>query len=115
MSDAAARIERLRAWRVRDRDDAAIAPLVAQTATDAERARKRLGSFVDLWESLVPGELAADTRVTALRSGVAYVTVSSSSCAFELDRRLREGLEQQLRRAYGKTLIRIRISVGRVA
>ena len=49
-----------------------------------------------------------------MRSGVAYVTVDSSSTGYELDRRLREGLEQQLRQAFGKTLVRVRISVGKL-
>jgi hypothetical protein len=41
------------------------------------------------------------------------VTVDTSSTAYEIDRCLREGLEQQLRRAYGKTLIRVKVTVGR--
>jgi predicted nucleic acid-binding Zn ribbon protein len=114
MTDAAGQINRLRTWRVREPRDTAIAPLIAQTAAEARRTRTRLGSLVDLWEALVPGDLAAHSRVTALRGGVAHVTASSSSVAYELDRRLREGLQQQMRRAFGRTLVRVKITVGKV-
>ena len=82
-------------------------------AAEARRAQGRLGSFVDLWEGLVPGEVASHTRVVAVRGGIAHVTVDTSSTAYEIDRLLREGLEQQLRRAYGKTLVRVKVTVGR--
>ncbi len=67
---------------------------------------------MDLWENVVPADLSPHTRITALRGGVAHVTVDNSATAYELDRRLREGLEQQMRRAFGKTLVRVKISVG---
>ncbi len=91
-----------------------ISPLVAGKAAEARRTERGLGSFVDLWEGVVPRELAMRTRVTALRGGVAHVAVDSSSTAWELDRLLREGVQEQLRRAYGRTLMRVRITVGDV-
>lgn len=112
MDGAVRQIEQLREWRRRREWDTAIGPLIARKAAEVKRAEKRLGSFVDLWEGLVPADLAAHTRVTRVRSGVAHVTVDSSSTGYELDRRLREGLEQKLRAAFGKTLIRVRITVG---
>ncbi len=113
--DAAVRqIEQLRMWRARREWDTAIGPLVARKGAEIKTAQKRLGSFVDLWEGVVPADLADHTRITGMRSGVAYVTVDSSSTGYELDRRLREGLEQQLRQAFGKTLVRVRISVGQL-
>ena len=77
-----------------------------------QRTRKRLGSFVELWETVLPDELAAHTRVTGIRGGVVRVSVDTSATAYELDRRLREGLEEQMRRAYGKTFVRVKITVG---
>jgi len=114
VSDAARRLEQLRAWRVRPERDTVVGPLIASTLADAQRARKQLGSFVELWESVLPDDLALHTRVTSLRSGVVQVTVDTSATAYELDRCLREGLEQQMRRAFGKTLLRVKITVGRV-
>lgn len=114
MDDALRQVERLRAWRSRPEWETAIGALVAEKAAQARRSEQRAGSLVDLWESLVPAELAAHTRVTGVRGGTAHVTVDSSSTGYELDRRLRGGLEQELRRAYRGTLVRVRISVGTV-
>jgi hypothetical protein len=113
MPDAAQEIARLRELRARPELDRSIGGLVSAVAADAKHAQKRVGSFVDLWEGLVPAELAPHTRVVGIRGGVAHVTVDSSCTAFEIDRCLREGLEQQLRRAYGKTLMRVKVTVGR--
>ena len=114
VNDPAERLERLRSWRRAPDPDLAIEGLVARTAAEAKRAQQRLGSFVELWEGVIPSELAAHSRVTSLRAGVAHVTVDSSATAYEIDRRLREGLEQELRRAFGRTLVRVRLTVGRV-
>ena len=105
-------IEQLRNWRARPDREVAIGSLIEEKLVEAERVRKRLGSFVELWETVLPDELAAHTRVTAIRGGVVQVTVDSSATAYELDRRLREGLEQQMRRAYGKTFVRVKVKVG---
>jgi hypothetical protein len=112
MPDAADQIARLQRQRGRAEPDRSIGGLVSSLAAEAKRAQKRLGSFVDLWEGLVPFEVASHTRVVGLRGGIAHVTVDTSSTAYELDRCLREGLEQQLRRAYGKTLLRVKVTVG---
>jgi hypothetical protein len=112
MPDAAEQIARLREQRVRPEPDRTIGGLVSAVAREARRAQGRLGSFVDLWEGLVPAELASHTKVVAMRGGIAHVTVDASSAAYEIDRRLREGLEEQLRRAYGKTLVRVKVTVG---
>ena len=112
--DVSNRVEQLRAWRARPEREVAVGPLIESKLADARRAQKQLGSFVELWESVLPAELAVHTRVTGLRSGVVHVTVDTSATAYELDRCLREGLEQQMRRAYGKTLMRVKITVGRV-
>lgn len=110
--DVAREVARLQQLRVRPEPDRSISGLISAVAAEAQRARKRLGSFVDLWEGVVPPQLASHTRVVALRGGIAHVTVDSSSTAFEIDRRLREGMEGDLRRAWGKTLIRVKITVG---
>ncbi len=104
-------LEQLRNWRARPERELAIASLIDAKLVEAERVRKRLGSFVELWETVLPDELASHTRVTAIRGGVVQVTVDTSATAYELDRRLREGLEQQMRRAYGKTFVRVKVKV----
>jgi hypothetical protein len=113
MPDAAREIARLQEQRVRPEPERSIGGLVSAVAVEAQQAQKRLGSFVDLWEGLVPPEVASHTKVVGLRGGVAHVTVDTSSTAYQIDRCLREGLEQQLRRAYGKTLTRVKVTVGK--
>ena len=105
-------LARLRAWRTRPEPDLSIGGLVAARAREAKRTQERLGSLIDLWQKLVPADLVDHTRMTSLRGGVVHVVVDSSSTAYELDRRLREGLETRLRRAYRGTLARVRITVG---
>ncbi len=107
-------IEQLRNWRARPDRDVGIGSLIEAKLVEAERVRKRLGSFVELWETVLPDTLAPHTRVTAIRGGVVHVTVDTSATAYELDRRLREGLEQQMRRAYGKTFVRVKVKVGSI-
>ena len=51
-------IEKLREWRARPEPELSIGPLISERANYAKRAQKRLGSFVDLWEGVMPGELA---------------------------------------------------------
>jgi hypothetical protein len=112
VADAAHDLERLRALRARPEPDPSIGHLVSATASDAKRTQQRLGAFIDLWEVALPAELSEHVYVAGLRGGVAYVVVDSASTGYELDRRLRGGLEQVLRRRYRGTLARIRITVG---
>ena len=112
MAEALQRLERLRQRRARSETDPSIGGLVSGVAQRAERTQRRLGALTDVWEALLPGEVVARTRLTSLRGGVARVVVDSASTAYELDRMLRGGLEQQLRRRFRGTLMRIRISIG---
>lgn len=112
MAEAVQRLERLRQRRARSEADPSIGGLVSGLAQRAARTQRRLGALTDVWESLVPAEIVARTRLTSLRGGVARVVVDSASTAYELDRMLRGGLEQQLRWRLRGTLIRIRLSIG---
>ncbi len=112
MSDALKTLERLRRLRSRPGPDTSIAELVAATARDAMRTHKRLGSLIQLWESLIPKDLANHTRVSGIRGGVGHVVVDSAATAYELDRHLRGGLEDQIRQRYPATLTRIKVTVG---
>jgi hypothetical protein len=90
-------IERLRALQQRPQRDLSIEGIIRATAETARKTQKRLGSIIDLWEELVPQELAARTRIDHIRGGTLHVSVDSSSTAYELDRLLRESLERDLR------------------
>lgn len=105
-------IERLRELRQRPQRDLSIASIIRRTADAAQKSQKRLGSIIELWEALVPRELAARTRLEHIRGGLLHVSVDSSATAYELDRLLREGLERELRSQYRGTLMRVRVRVS---
>jgi hypothetical protein len=94
MRSPSEQIEQLRATRGWRDHDVALGPLVESLA--------------------VSRELAGRTRVTAIRGGVVHVAADSASTVYELDRLLRGGLEQEIRRRYQATLTRIKVTVGRV-
>jgi hypothetical protein len=107
-------LQRLRAYRGRRERDDSIVGLVQRIATDASTTQRKLGRFIDLWERLVPRDLASRSRVIAMRRGVVSIAVDSSSTMYELDRMLRGGLEQDLRREFQSAVVRVRLSVGDV-
>jgi hypothetical protein len=112
MREPAEAIRRLQQLRGRAGRDLGIGPLIESVQQHAERHHKRLGELIELWTAMVPAELVAATSLLGLRGGVLSVAADSSSIAFELDRRLREGLLADLRRAYRGSLSRIKVQVA---
>ena len=112
--DAATQIEQLRKHRQRRERDLSISSLVGAMGDDARRTQRRLGALIDLWSELVPEELEKHSRVVGMRGGVAAVHCDSASTKYELDRLLRQGLEQELRKRYASTLTKIKLSIGDV-
>ena len=107
-------LQRLREFRGRRERDDSIVGFVQRIATDATSTQRKLGRFIDLWERLVPRDLASRSKVLSIRRGVVSVVVESSSTMYELDRMLRTGLEQELRRQFQSSVVRIRMQVGEV-
>ncbi len=56
--------------------------------------------------------LAGRTSLVGLRGGILEVRVDSSSVRFELDRLLRGGALEELRRRHRGSLLRIKIRIG---
>ena len=104
-------IEDLRRRRGRSGPELSIAKLIASTADHAKRTHKQLGELIEIWEESVPPELARRTSLTVLRGGVLHVSVDSSSIAFEIDRLLRGGLVDELRRRFRGTLVRVKVKL----
>ena len=67
---------------------------------------------MDIWEAMLPEDLASRCRIDTVRRGVAHVLVDSPATAFEIDRRLRGGLLDALRAAFTGTLVRVKMKVG---
>lgn len=90
------RLQRLREWRnPRDRD-LSLGFMPKQFKREVAAPHKQLGPIVELWTTLVPEDLAAHTRLQALRGGVLTVGVDSASHLYSLDRLLRAGLESKM-------------------
>jgi len=111
MSHLLREIERLRELRQRPQRDLSITGIVRSMSDTARKTQKRLGAIIELWEELLPPELAARTRIQHIRGGTLHVHVDSSATSYELDRLLREGLERELRSRYRGTLMRVRLRV----
>jgi hypothetical protein len=107
---AAREIERMQRLRGRPDRAVAVADLVRTMQRTGDRSRRRLGSIIELWSELVPPHLAAHTTIAGLRGGILHVRAESAPAAFEIDRRLREGLLAELRRRYDGTLARVRVT-----
>jgi hypothetical protein len=110
--DLTSDIEQLRRHRVPGEPNLSIGSLVAEQARYAQRTRAQLGQMIDLWFQLVPTELRNHTAICALKRGVLTVDVDSASVRFELDRRLREGLIDQLRQHFRGTLRQVKIRLA---
>lgn len=112
--DPIRQIETFRENRQSRQRDLTIRSLIEGTAASAKRSHRQLGAIIDLWEQLVPRQLADHATIAGLRGGTLHVTVDSSAIAYDLDRLLRGGLEQQIREQYRGTLLRVRVKVGMV-
>lgn len=108
------RLQRLRQWRnVHANKDLSLSFLNKLFNRDIERPYRQMQTVIDLWTQLLPPELAEHTRLESFRRGVLKVAVDSSSRLYELDRLLRNGLEQQLIQAHhGPALRKIKLFVA---
>ncbi len=76
------------------------------------RTEQRLGELIELWQEVIPAELADRTTLVALKGGVLHVDVESASTRYELDRLLRSGGLRRLQTSFRGTLLRIRLRIG---
>lgn len=89
-------VESLRERRVRPERDLSLGFLADQFKREIARPFKQLGDLAELWNELLPAEVVSGTRLESLQRGTLSVAVDSSSRMYDLDRRLREGLERDL-------------------
>ena len=105
-------LQELRVRRARPARDITIAQTLDRTRRDLKKAHRHLAELAELWQTLVPPQLAARTALAQHHRGVLTVTVDSSSTSFELDRLLRGGLLSDLRHSFRGTLARVKLQVG---
>ena len=102
-------LSRLRTYRERKPWDTSIGGTLERMEQRAGRAHRRLGDIIDVWNRVVPAELAEQTAITALRGGQLHVAVETASMQYELDRALRSGLLEALRAEHRGPLQRVRV------
>ena len=107
-----ARLARLAPYRGRREFDPSIDALLDSTRKRAKRDEKRLATFTEAWERLVPPNVLACCRLLGARGSTVTVEVDSSPAKYELDRLLRTGLEAKLRQLYTGPLVKIRTRLG---
>ena len=100
------RLERVRDIRRRKQPDHSLAFLKPYFQYQVARPHKQMAGIIDLWRQLVPPELLAHTRLESLTRSVLRVGVDSSAHLYALDRLLRSGLEDRLRRDAKATKLR---------
>lgn len=106
------RLARIAPYRGRREYDPSINSFLETTKKRAKRDEKRLASFTEAWERLVPPEVLASCRLVGARGSTVTVEVDSSPAKYELDRLLRTGLQANLRRLYTGPLINVRTRLG---
>lgn len=89
-------LDALRRHRVRPERDDSLGFMVDQFQREVARPFKQLGAISGVWGELVPSELARAARLDSLQRGTLTVSVTTSAVLYELDRRLRDGLEREL-------------------
>jgi hypothetical protein len=75
-----------------------VSGLFATQQRELQRTEKRLAGSSELWERVCPAELLERTCVVGLQRGTLTIGVRDHSTRYVLDRMLRSGLEQELRR-----------------
>ncbi len=73
------------------------------------RPHRQLSQIAEIWSRLVPAPLAEKTALRSLHRGVLTVAVDDSATLYQLDRLLRGGVEQQIKRQSGGALRRIKL------
>jgi hypothetical protein len=108
-------LQKLREYRSPRQQQLGAGALIERIQHSAQTTRRKLGQMIDLWQLHVPADMAAQTRLCAFARGTLHVEVPNASVRYELDRLLREGLEQQLRLSFRGSLRGVKVKVGGVA
>lgn len=106
------RLDRLRGWRNRSPRDTTLKFLSEHVKKTVVKPHQQLGKLVEAFIESVPAPLAERTALVSLSRGVLTVHVADNVTLYEMDRLLRGGLEQQLRKACGVTLRKVKCRVG---
>ena len=73
---------------------------------------RRVGKIAEIWDELVPPEIAEHTALEGFANGVLTVTVDSAPMRFQLSTLLAAGLHKQLQQGFSGTLRKVRLQPG---
>ncbi len=105
-------IERLRRHRNRPEADCSLQFMQRAFKNQIEKPYKQLGEIGTLWAAMLPEELVRHTRLVSLTRGQLHVAVSTNTHLYQLDRLLRQGLQDRLiSSCRGKAIRRIQLRV----
>ena len=90
------RLDDLQQHRRRRQKDVTLSSFIQKFQREVDKPYRQLERIIPIWRELVPPELDEHTRLESFQRGVLRVSVDSSAHLYELDRLLREGLENQL-------------------
>lgn len=104
-------LERLVAFRGPKSRRLTLADQMDTALRDLARQRSSLGACARAWDSVIPPEMAAKTRLESLERGTLVVTVSDAATKYLLDRALRSGAERAVIAASSTPVRRVRVEV----
>lgn len=79
--------------------------------TLAKRVR-RLSALAEVWDEVIPAEIAEHTALESFNRGVLTVMVDSAPHRFQLQTLLSGGLQKEIRQRFGGPLNRVRLVPG---
>lgn len=112
-AELAERLERLRTSRALTRD-VTITAAVGELQRELRRAKRRAGAvdrLAESWHAIVPPALWGRCRPAGLVRGVLSVLCDDGGARYELDRWLRSGGREELVRACGASVRRVRLTL----
>jgi len=108
------RLERVRQAKRRDEPDLSLSSLGEQFEREVAKPFRQLGPLGELWRELLPAELVEHTKLQGVSRGELRVAVDSASYRYELDRLLRQGVEQELISRHSGAISRVRVRIARI-
>ncbi len=107
--DPNSKLDRLREMRVRPGRDLTVGSLVEGFARSAQKRHKATGGVAGALDEALPESLRGRMVLEGMRAGVAIIKVDDSSARFELDRWLRAGGLDEIRRISRTTVRRVKL------
>jgi len=104
-------LDRLRGYRNRSDRGTDLSGMTQAIAKRVKRRVREVGAVARAWEVCVPEDLRRDCELLSHTRGVVGVRASNSSARFRLDRWLRTGGEDALRREAKAPVTKVRVVI----